>query len=177
MAFRILASVLLTLGFALTAYAQDVPRAKEVVGPDGSTAEVPRLTADHAKFEQLKGPFETGPDVTRACLGCHTEAGLQMAHSIHWTYETVNPVTGQTLGKKHVLNAFCGNLASNEPRCTSCHAGYGWDQPTGFDFGEHSNIDCLACHDTTGRIHQVADRGRPPLVCAAHPGQPHGILC
>lgn len=159
---RILASVLLVLGLALAAYAQDGLRGMAAGDDSASREAVPRLTADHAKFKQLKGPFATGPDVTRACLGCHTEAGLQMAHSIHWTYETVNPHTGQTLGKKHVLNAFCGNLASNEPRCTSCHAGYGWDQTASFDFSEHTNIDCLACHDTTGEyVKWPTEAGHP----------------
>lgn len=107
-------------------------------------------TADHSQFRALQGPFTDATDVTRACLKCHTEAGKQVMDSIHWTWETVNPTTGQTLGKRHVLNAFCGNLATNEPRCTSCHAGYGWDETASFDFTDETRIDCLACHDTTG---------------------------
>ena len=31
-------------------------------------------TADHEKFRQLAGPFDSGPEVTKACLYCHTEA-------------------------------------------------------------------------------------------------------
>jgi len=38
---------------------------------------------------------------------------------------------------------------SNEARCTSCHAGYGW-KDNSFDFNNMSKIDCLVCHDTTG---------------------------
>ena len=38
---------------------------------------------------------------------------------------------------------------SNEARCTSCHAGYGWKDNT-FDFTDKTRIDCLVCHDTTG---------------------------
>ncbi|MDD2317631.1 MAG: tetrathionate reductase family octaheme c-type cytochrome [Desulfobacterales bacterium] len=38
---------------------------------------------------------------------------------------------------------------SNEARCTSCHAGYGWKDNT-FDFTDRTRIDCLVCHDTTG---------------------------
>ncbi len=110
----------------------------------------PKLTADHAKFKKLQGPFATGSDVTKACLSCHTEAGKQVTQSLHWTWETLNPATGQTLGKKTVLNSFCGNLASNEPRCTSCHAGYDWKETASYDFADESKVDCLACHDTTG---------------------------
>lgn len=123
----------------------------------------PTLTADHAKFEQLKGPFATGSDVTKACLGCHTEAGKQMMDSIHWTWESINPFTNQTLGKKTVLNAFCGNLATNEPRCTSCHAGYGWDETASFDFTDQTNVDCLACHDTTGDYVKWPTKAGHPL--------------
>ena len=40
-------------------------------------------------------------------------------------------------------------IQSNEARCTSCHAGYGWDD-TSFDFSSEKNVDCLVCHDQTG---------------------------
>ncbi|MBN9673276.1 tetrathionate reductase family octaheme c-type cytochrome [Roseibium aggregatum] len=106
-------------------------------------------TADHTKFESLKGPFTSGPEVTRACLACHTEAAKQVMSSIHWKWDYTHPVTGETLGKRNVINAFCGNVASNEPRCTSCHAGYGWEDES-FDFSDETRVDCLVCHDTTG---------------------------
>jgi octaheme c-type cytochrome (tetrathionate reductase family) len=48
-----------------------------------------------------------------------------------------------------VFNNYCVSFASNEPRCTSCHAGYGWKDDT-FDFSDMTKIDCLVCHDTTG---------------------------
>jgi hypothetical protein len=41
------------------------------------------------------------------------------------------------------------SIHSNEARCTSCHAGYGWKDNT-FDFTDMTKIDCLVCHDTTG---------------------------
>ncbi|MDF2139935.1 tetrathionate reductase family octaheme c-type cytochrome [Paenirhodobacter sp. CAU 1674] len=125
---------------------------------------VKELTADHAKFEILKGPFASGPEVTAACLSCHTEASNQVMHSVHWKWEYDNPATGQTLGKAKVLNAFCGNVASNEVRCTSCHTGYDWvdvrqpmpDDPT--------KVDCLVCHDTSGQYaKQDNTAGNPPL--------------
>jgi len=84
-------------------------------------------TADHSKFEVLKKDFTSGPEVTRACMSCHTEADDQVMHSIHFTWEFEHPETGQVLGKRNVINAFCGAVAGNEPRCTSCHAGYGWE--------------------------------------------------
>jgi len=120
-------------------------------------------TADHSQFESLKGPFDSASDVTRACLACHTEAASQVQQSIHWTWEYDHPVTGQTLGKQHVINAFCGNVASNEARCTSCHAGYGWEDTQTFDFSEQTAVDCLACHDTTGEYTKWNDKAGHPL--------------
>jgi octaheme c-type cytochrome (tetrathionate reductase family) len=113
-----------------------------------SAAAKDNSTADHSKFEQLQGPFATGPDVTEACLGCHTEAAKQLHKTSHWTWAFENPVTGQMLGKKNVVNNFCVATASNWPRCTSCHIGFGWKDDT-FDLTSEKNVDCLACHDTT----------------------------
>jgi octaheme c-type cytochrome (tetrathionate reductase family) len=41
------------------------------------------------------------------------------------------------------------SIISNEARCTSCHAGYGWKDAT-FDFNDMTKIDCLVCHEQTG---------------------------
>lgn len=106
-------------------------------------------TADHGKFEELQQPFKTGPEVTRACLGCHTEAAKQLHKTTHWTWVFENQLTGQTLGKKNIINNFCMATATNWPRCTSCHIGYGWKDDT-FDLSSEENVDCLVCHDTTG---------------------------
>ena len=120
-------------------------------GPAAAQMRESDSTADHSEFEALQGPFEDARAVTRACLSCHTEAGKQVQESIHWTWEYEHPETGQMLGKRHVINAFCGNVTTNEPRCTSCHAGYGWEDTAEFDFSDETSVDCLACHDTTGQ--------------------------
>lgn len=104
-------------------------------------------TTDHSKLPALKGPFLTGPDVTRACLTCHTEAGKHFMKSIHWTWEYTSK-DGQQLGKKHLVNNFCTNARGNEGMCAQCHAGYGWKDEA-FDFKNQDNIDCLVCHDRT----------------------------
>lgn len=122
---------------------------------------IPASTADHSKFEALQGPFESGPEVTRACLTCHTEAARQLHQTKHWTWEYQHPETGQVLGKKHEPNVFCGSILSNYPRCTSCHIGYGWEDAS-FDFSSEENVDCLACHDTTGTYSKFpTDAGHP----------------
>jgi octaheme c-type cytochrome (tetrathionate reductase family) len=41
------------------------------------------------------------------------------------------------------------NIQSNEARCTSCHAGYGWKDKS-FDFSDPTRVDCLVCHEQTG---------------------------
>ncbi len=106
-------------------------------------------TADHTKFKELQKEFKTGPEVTRACLACHTEAAGQIHRTKHWKWQFLNPDTKQTLGKKTVVNNFCISIASNQASCTSCHVGYGW-KDNNFDFTSQENVDCVVCHDTTG---------------------------
>jgi octaheme c-type cytochrome (tetrathionate reductase family) len=118
-------------------------------------------TADHSKFKQLQQPFATGPDVTKACLSCHTEAATQVHKTKHWTWEVLNPENNQRLGKKNVLNNFCISISQNYASCTSCHAGYGWKDKN-FDFSSQNNVDCLVCHDSTGTY------SKPPGL-AGHP--------
>ncbi|WP_373235950.1 tetrathionate reductase family octaheme c-type cytochrome [Cohaesibacter celericrescens] len=120
-------------------------------------------TADHSKFEILQQDFKSGPEVTKACLTCHTEAADQVHGSIHWKWEYKNPDTGQTLGKRTVINAFCGNVASNEPRCTSCHAGYGWDDMRKDPPSEPEAVDCLVCHADTALYSKFPTKAGHPL--------------
>ncbi|HOE43468.1 MAG TPA: multiheme c-type cytochrome, partial [Rhodoferax sp.] len=106
-------------------------------------------TADHTKFKELQKEFATGPEVTKVCLSCHTEAAGQIHRTKHWKWEYTNPDTQQVLGKKHVINNYCIAIASNEASCNSCHIGYGWKDAS-FDFKSEENVDCVVCHDTTG---------------------------
>ncbi|MBI4196038.1 MAG: tetrathionate reductase family octaheme c-type cytochrome [Betaproteobacteria bacterium] len=105
---------------------------------------------DHSEF--VKGPFKSGPEVTRACLQCHQDQARAFMKTVHWTWSSrqKTPDKGEVrLGKINAVNNFCIALPSNEPRCTSCHAGYGWKDAR-FDFSVADNVDCLICHDTTG---------------------------
>lgn len=120
-------------------------------------------TADHTKFKELRGPFKSGPEVTKACLACHTEAARQVHRTKHWTWEFLNPESKQKLGKKNVLNNFCISIPSNYPSCTSCHVGYGW-KDANFDFGKEENVDCLVCHDTTGNYSKPPGLAGNPVV-------------
>ncbi|MDO8930860.1 MAG: tetrathionate reductase family octaheme c-type cytochrome [Rhodocyclaceae bacterium] len=119
------------------------PAAQPALKPAGDS------TADHAKFKELQQNFKSGPEVTRACLSCHTEAAKQIHKTKHWTWEFLNPENGQRLGKKNVINNFCTAVPSNMAFCSACHIGYGWRDDS-FDFKSETNVDCLACHDRTG---------------------------
>jgi len=131
-----LAGMLFAAGQAATAW------------PDIQTATVAtNSTADHTRFKALQGPFASGEAVTQTCLECHTEAAKQVMATRHWTWDYVNPVTGQHLGKKTMLNSFCIADRSNEAFCNACHVGYGWKDDQ-FDFSSEKNVDCLVCHNT-----------------------------
>lgn len=93
----------------------------------------------------LKKTCGSAPEMTQACSTCHTEAAKQVMSSIHWTWRYSHPVTGQQLGKSNVINVFCGNVASNERRCTNCHAGYGWERLKDGPPQDQSRVDptCL----------------------------------
>lgn len=107
-------------------------------------------TTDHSKHEALQMEFTSGPEVTRACLGCHTEASSQFHRTIHWTWLDPNVPASKMIGKRgYSVNNFCISIHGNWPRCTSCHAGYGWEDAS-FDFSNPYAIDCLVCHEQTG---------------------------
>jgi octaheme c-type cytochrome (tetrathionate reductase family) len=98
--------------------------------------------------------FEDGPAVTRACLECHPEAAKEVMQTSHWTWlgeETTVPghIRPMRIGKKNLINNFCISIESNWPKCTKCHAGYGW-KDSSFDFSSQENVDCLVCHDRSG---------------------------
>ncbi len=111
-------------------------------------------SADHAKFKVLKKRFTSGPEVTKACLSCHTETGRQFIKNIHWTWTYKDPETGQTLGKRYLVNNFCTNARGNEGMCAECHPSYGYKNDH-FDFKDQTKIDCLVCHDSTDTYYRL----------------------
>ncbi|MBF0156695.1 MAG: tetrathionate reductase family octaheme c-type cytochrome [Magnetococcales bacterium] len=135
--------------------------------PTGLLAELsegasPHLsTADHARMPALQGPFESGPEVTRACLSCHNRAARQVQESLHWTWAYDAPDSGRGYGKSRVFNAFCGSPQGNWSKCTICHAGYGWKDP-GITQTSEEQVDCLVCHEQTGEYRKF-DYGDPVL--------------
>ncbi|MEW6029552.1 MAG: tetrathionate reductase family octaheme c-type cytochrome [Chloroflexota bacterium] len=129
------------------------PKGEEAKKDPYESLPIHPIHTDHKDI--VKGPFETGQDVTRACLECHPDAAEQVMHTTHWTWEgdTVTvpwrdePVT---IGKINQINNFCIGTQGNEVRCMTCHTGYGWKENTETVLQNAENVDCLACHaDTT----------------------------
>ena len=163
-----LALLIAAAALSFQAVAATTPAATPHIIPDTmqvtSTSTVPlvdltepkKSTADHSKFKELQVEFADGPEVTKACLACHTEAAKQVQHTKHWTWEYINPATTQALGKKNVINNFCTSTSSNQTFCSACHVGYGWKDDN-FDFSANNQdaVDCLVCHDTTGKYKKI----------------------
>jgi octaheme c-type cytochrome (tetrathionate reductase family) len=95
-------------------------------------------TTDHSKFPALDREFDSGTEITEACLSCHTEAEAQIHKTIHWTWLSPYDVDG-TLGKAgYSINNFCVSANKmKDTECTHCHVG--WK-------AKEDGINCLLCH-------------------------------
>ncbi len=137
----------------------------------------PVITADHSKHKALQFTDEqertmTGSDVTKACLSCHNTAGQQFMQTIHWTWLDPNQPREAQVGKGGLsVNNFCVSLKSNWPRCTSCHAGYGWKDDS-FNFADETKIDCLVCHEQTGTYKKFPTMSGNPVPWIEDPENP-----
>ena len=140
--------------------------ATALAAPEAGSAggKLAKSTADHSKFKELQKEFASGHEVTKACLVCHTEAAKQVHQTQHWKWEFTSPVNGQKLGKRHVVNNFCTSVPSNFKACASCHIGYGMADDKTFNFASEENVDCLACHDQTGRYKKPAGFAGNPVT-------------
>jgi len=102
----------------------------------------------HDLFFELR-PYEG----TLSCMTCHTSEAMEMLDSAHFTWagrtDKVVGLEGEVVGKNNLINNFCIANATNEPRCTQCHAGYGY-RDASYDFSNPLNVDCLVCHDQSG---------------------------
>ena len=135
--------------------------------------------------DMVQGEFKTGPEVTAVCLGCHEQQAKDVMQTVHWTWMEPQEVKGKgtvKIGKANLINNFCIALPANWPRCTSCHAGYGWKDAS-FKFDDPANVDCLVCHDTTGTYAKSpAGAGNPDpkvnlLKVAQNVGKPDRRAC
>ena len=104
-------------------------------------------TTDHAKHDILKKDFTSGPEVTAACISCHSEAAAQFHKTIHWTWlangdqeqDGSGGSTDNGHGKSgYSLNNFCISTNKSADRsCLACHPGWGT---------ETEAVNCLVCH-------------------------------
>ncbi|MCB9452614.1 MAG: tetrathionate reductase family octaheme c-type cytochrome [Anaerolineaceae bacterium] len=146
------------VGIVVTALIIAIPIFLFVADPlqagDAPWSNVPEHPTHTDHTNLMTGPYETGQEVTAACLECHETAAHEVAQTAHYTWLS-DPVTvaGQDepirTGKANLINNFCIGVQSNWPGCTRCHAGYGWSDET-FDFTNEANVDCLVCHDQSG---------------------------
>lgn len=117
---------------------------------------------DHSEF--IADAFSSPQEVTQTCLMCHDEAAKQIMKTNHWNWlnEEFTNANNEIVkvGKQNIINNFCIAVPSNYPRCTSCHAGYGWKDAS-FDFSNEENVDCLVCHDNSGTYKKL----QPVQVC------------
>ncbi|TYO99077.1 octaheme c-type cytochrome (tetrathionate reductase family) [Geothermobacter ehrlichii] len=136
----------------------------------------------HAAY--IKGPINSGPEATKQCLKCHKKEAEHLMKTPHWTWQREQVVNGKKvkLGKINAINNFCTSTPTNRVHCSECHIGYGW-RDENFDFSDQSRIDCLVCHDTTGRYHKDGDnagevrKGVDILEIARNVGKPSRYNC
>lgn len=123
---------------------------------------VPAFAGSHAK--RIKGPINEPQDVTRQCLKCHKGSAKDFMKTPHWTWDLEQTVDGKTVkrGKRNALNNYCTAVSGNEQFCAKCHAGYGMTDINTYDFSNPDNIDCLVCHDTTGRYGKAGNAAGMP---------------
>lgn len=97
------------------------------------------ITADHSKHEALKKKFTSGPQITNACLSCHSEAEAQFHKTIHWKWLVSETENDKTIGKAgYSLNNFCISTNKKEDNsCLACHPGWGTST---------ESINCMVCH-------------------------------
>jgi octaheme c-type cytochrome (tetrathionate reductase family) len=145
----------------------------------------PKPSVDHSLFPQLRVKFARPQDVTAACISCHNGRATEVMRSSHWNWERTEYVAGQgirALGKRDIFNNFCIGVSGNEQSCNRCHIGYGYADAT-FDFKNPLNVDCLACHDNSGKYAKaIGGAGMPdPTVdltdVAQHVGKPQRANC
>jgi rhodanese-related sulfurtransferase len=185
---RIVFALLLFGALTVIVVAALFPRGAEptpLVKLKGQYAKKIKSSVDHSLFSQLKTRFAKPQDVTAACIGCHNGRHVEVLLSSHWNWERTEYVAGQgirAIGKKNALNNFCIGVSGNEQSCNRCHIGYGYADAT-FDFKNPLNVDCLACHDNSGKYAKAAGgAGMPdPTVdlteVAQHVGRPQRANC
>lgn len=148
--------VTVTLTLALMAF--PIPGQAKAAITDSSGLVTPADFIEHAASQEVDIHdlyFELRSyEGTASCLMCHEEEGQQMLDSAHFKWEgnveNIVGLEGEEHGKNDLINNFCIAVPTNEGRCTQCHAGYGY-KDANYDFTNPENVDCLVCHDQSGK--------------------------
>lgn len=135
------------------------------------------------QHQQIQGPFATPREVTAKCLECHPQQAVEVMNSSHWTWTRKAVINGESLqfGKTDSLAGFAIDVASNPARCMACHISH--DRGGSLEAPSPAAVDCLVCHDTTGRYLLSAPssaRGENPsdlAVMARDVGRPTPVNC
>lgn len=163
----------------------DVPSTKLAVLKETFEKEKEQPSVDHSKLPELQKDFASAHEVTAACISCHTERHKEIMSTAHWNWEREDYIEGRgivKIGKKNIINNFCIGIGGSEGTCNKCHAGYGWADTT-FDFNDPLNVDCLACHDNSGKYKKAGGKAGYPAAdvdlafVAQHVGKPMKQNC
>lgn len=122
----------------------------------------------------LTQPLNSGREVTRTCLACHPAVGQDLLHSSHWTWSRPRIIDGQkeAYSKFEGLTTFAISASGNPTHCLGCHIS---QDPAGVKENDMEGIDCLVCHDTTGRYRR--GQNNDYLFLARNAGRPEPRNC
>lgn len=160
----ILISILLAIIFsAQLVSAVETSQATEGIEKPAYKSSQHKLKNDHSNFEELQQEFESGPEVTKACLSCHEEIGKEILKIHMWNYECPSD-SKYKHGKSGVtLNNTAMSALPNKFSCYRCHISYRWEDPN-LLLNSVENIDCLICHEqTNGKYNEYKKEWNPYL--------------
>ena len=101
---------------------------------------------------QLSVSFQSAQAANKACVTCHAQEDTDLRKSVHWTWQRKGMINGQVglLDKQHSLARFGLVAAANPEPCLACHLSIMPKMP-GESIDMQGVVNCLVCHDTTGR--------------------------
>jgi octaheme c-type cytochrome (tetrathionate reductase family) len=144
------------------------------------------LIPDHKNMVAVTGK-STPQQITAQCLICHPNAGKDVLKSAHWNWKGLTPsIDGHEhsvdTGLLKVMDNYTITMRPDLVNTSGLHIGY---QPMDMlsDTGNVLSIDCLVCHDTTGKYRKDPGRGGLPMdgldlrEIATKVGRPSRYVC
>lgn len=175
----IIISILLIISFSvLFANAAETPQATEGNGKLTEETDLPESENEHSDFKELQQEFESGSEVTKACLSCHQDIGNAMLKTHMWKWECPSYRKYKHGKSGFTLNNTGISPVSNEFSCYFCHISYRWED-SGLSLKSANNIDCLICHEqTNGKYIEYRKEWNPYLnKIAQNVGRPTKRNC